>query len=231
MHVLVRRLHASSDKLSAKQTQGLIINGGWRYDATMSVVDATLFRGQMRQLRRRTADLARLKSDDRVLDVGCGTGALALEVARALGQAGRVVGVDPSAQQIARARTKAARRNLAVNFEVGVIESLPLPDRAFDVVLATLMMHHLPAQLRTRGLTEIARVLVPGGRLVIADLAPKHERRGPAVHFHAGGSSLRDLTALVSDAGFINIETDQMRPAPMSIFPGAGFVRAQSKLA
>ena len=88
------------------------------------------------------------------------------------------------------------------------------------------MMHHLPASLKRQGLTEIARVLKPGGRLVIADFTRKQERAGQAARFHAGGSGLHDLAALVSGAGFSQVEMEEMRPPRFSAFPGAGFVRA-----
>jgi SAM-dependent methyltransferase len=114
-----------------------------------------------------------------------------------------------------------------IDFQVGVIEHLAFPDQTFDVVLSTLMMHHLPASLKRQGLAEIARVLKPGGRLVIADFKGTQERAGQAVRFHAGGSSIQDLVALVSDAGFERVETEEMRPPRFSAFPGAGFVCAR----
>src|SRR6266699_3804883 len=95
---------------------------------------------------------------------------------------------------------------------------------SFDVVLSTLMMHHLPTSLKRQGLAEIARVLKPGGRLVIADFKRKQERQ--AVRFHAGGSSMQDLAALVKEAGFEQVETEEMRLPRFSAFPGAGIVRA-----
>jgi ubiquinone/menaquinone biosynthesis C-methylase UbiE len=167
-----------------------------------------------------------MQPGDAVLDVGCGTGTLAMEVARRVGRAGRVAGIDPGTEQIARARAKAARRNAPIEFQIGVIEQLPFPDQTFDVVFSTLMMHHLPAPLKRQGLAEIARVLKPGGRLVIADFKRKQERAGQAARFHAGGSSMHDLAAIVSEAGFDQMETEEMRPPRFSAFPGAGFVRA-----
>ena len=115
---------------------------------------------------------------------------------------------------------------LPIEFQIGVIEQLPFPDQTFDVVFSTLMMHHLPASLKRQGLAEIARVLKPGGRLVIADFTRKQDRQGQAARFHAGGSSLQDLAALVSDAGFEQVETEEMRSPRFSAFPGAGIVRA-----
>ena len=192
---------------------------GWFHD-TFS------FRGKFWELRQRTVNLASIEVGEQVLDVGCGTGTLAIEVARLVGRAGRVAGIDPGPQQIARARKKAARRNVPIEFQVGVIEQLPFPDQTFDVVFSTLMMHHLPAPLKCQGLAEIARVLKPGGRLVIADFKHKQERAGQAARFHAGGSRIQDLEALVSDAGFQQVEREEMQPPRFSAFPGAGFVRA-----
>ena len=226
MHSFARHRPSRAPEASATETKGLILNGGWRYDLMGWFCDTFLFRGQVRELRQRTATLARLQSGDAVLDVGCGTGTLAMEVARRVGSAGRVVGVDPSTQQIARARAKAARRHVPIDFQIGVIEHLAFPDQTFNVVLSTLMMHHLPADVKRQGLAEIVRVLKPGGRLVIADFKRKQERQGRAARFHAGGSSIQDLAVMVSDAGFSQLETEEMRPSRFSAFPGAGFVRA-----
>lgn len=226
MHSSARHRHNSAGKAPAKETKGLILKGGWRYDLMEWYHDTFSFRGKLRELRQRTANLASIQPGEAVLDVGCGTGTLALEVQRLLGSAGRVTGVDPGAEQITRARAKATRRNAPIEFQVGVIEQLPFPDTTFDVVFSTLMMHHLPTPLKRQGLAEIARVLKPGGRLVIADFTRKQERAGRAARFHAGGSNVQDLVALVSDAGFDQVETEEMQPPRFSAFPGAGLVRA-----
>jgi len=225
MHSFAHR-HNHSGEGSAKVTKGLILKGGWRYDLHGWFLDTCLFRGKGRELRQRTITLADLQPGETVLDVGCGTGTLAIEIQRHVGNAGRVVGIDPSSEQIARARAKAVRHNVSVEFQVGVIEQLAFPDQSFHAVFSTLMMHHLPASLKRQGLVEIARVLKPGGRLIIADFTRQQERTGQAARFHAGGSSLHDLTTLVADAGFEQLETEQMQPPRFSAFPGAGIVRA-----
>jgi ubiquinone/menaquinone biosynthesis C-methylase UbiE len=218
MHSFAHHRHRKASEAEA--------SGGWRYDLMEWFIDTFVFRGQVSQLRQRTATLARMQPGEQVLDVGCGTGTLAIEVASHVGRTGAVCGIDPGTEQIARARSKAARRNVPIDFQIGVIEHLPFPDQTFDVVLSTLMMHHLQDSLKRQGLSEIARVLKPGGRLVIADFKRKQERVGQAARFHAGGSSMQDLEARVSDAGFEHLETEEMRPPRFSAFPGAGIVHA-----
>jgi len=225
MHSFARHRRSSSGQALAQETKGLILNQGWRYDLMEWFHGIFSFRGQTRKLRQKTLALAQLQPGEQALDVGCGTGTLAIEVARCVGRKGRVVGIDPGTAQIARARAKAARRHLSIEFQIGVIEQLPFPDQTFDVVFSTLMMHHLPAPLKRQGLVEIARVLKPGGRLVIADFKSKKERTGRAARFHAGGSNMQDLATLLKEAGFSQVETEEMQPPRFSAFPGAGIIR------
>ena len=229
MHSFARHGHNKTSQ-AARVTRGLILNGGWRYDLGIWLADIFLFRSQLRKLRQKTISLAHLQAGEQVLDTGCGTGTLALKVARRVGRAGSVAGIDPGEIQIASARAKAARRHVPIDFQVGVIEHLPFPDQTFDVVFSTLMMHHLPAGLKRQGLTEILRVLKPGGYLLIADFIRKQDRQGRAAHFHAGGSSMQDLTTLVAQAGFVQTETEDVHPLRFSAFPGAGILRTRKSL-
>lgn len=208
------------------ETNGLVLSGGWRYDLYGWFIDTFVFRGLAREIRQKTANLAHVQPGEAVLDVGCGTGQLVLDVARRVGHVGQVAGIDPGTEQIARARTKAARRGLSVEFQVGVIEQLPFPDQTFEVVFSTLMMHHLPAPLKRQGLAEIARVLKPAGRLVLADFTHKADRTGRAARFHAGGSRVQDLLALLMDASFIVVDTEEVPSPRFSAFPGASIIRA-----
>ena len=226
MHSFAKHHRSNANEPATKRTRGLILDTGWRYDLMEWFFDTFLFRGKLRELRQRTAGLAHIQPGEIVLDVGCGTGTLAVEVARRVGAKGRVIGIDPGENQIARARSKTSRLQLPIEFQVGVIESLDFPDQTFDVVLSTIMMHHLSDTLKRQGLTEIIRVLKPGGRLVIADFKRPEERSAQPVRFGAGGSRIQDLALLVSNAGFSDVETEEMQlprfPAHTAGF--AGFV-------
>jgi SAM-dependent methyltransferase len=227
-----RHRHDSSGEEGANATKGLVLNDGWRYDLLGWFHDTFSSRGALRTLRQRTIGLAQPQPGEQALDVGCGTGTLALEVARYLSPGGSITGVDPGSQQIDRARAKAARRHapqVSIDFKIGVIERLPFPDQTLDVVFSTLMLHHLPTPLKRQGLAEIARVLKPGGRLVIADFAHKQERTGRAARFPAGGSRPRNLEALLQEAGFVQLVTEEARPPRFSAFPGANIIRAHRR--
>lgn len=161
-------------------SKGEVLHGAWFYDALVWV----LTRGRDRQFRRRVLGHAELSSGQSVLDVGCGTGTLAILARDAVGPAGEVHGMDPSPEMIARARRKAAREGVRVEFENASVESLPFRDARFDAVLSTLMLHHLPADVRSRGVAEVVRVLKPGGRLVAVDIGGAGA--GAAHGSHAG---------------------------------------------
>src|SRR5512143_567900 len=174
------------------QTTGMVLNWGRRYDWVVQIMAL----GQAGRLRRKTVEFAQIAPGERVLDVGCGTGDLTLRAAERAGSAGQVCGIDPGPEMIETARRKAARAHVEVDFRVGVIERLPFPDGSFDVVLSSLMMHHLPADLKPIGLAEIRRVLTPGGRLVIVDMKNQLE---------AG-----QIVTLVKAAGFARAELHSM---------------------
>ena len=195
--------HREPGEMSTLQTRGYVWNWARRYDLLMGFI--TL--GREQALRQKIADLARLQPGEKVLDVGCGTGTLALVAKERVGKTGRVSGIDPSQQMIARASRKAAHRSLSIDFQVGLIEQLVFPDQSFDVVLSTFMMHHLPDDLKHRGLREIARVLKPGGRLLVLDM------KGPVGPWK---SNIADQPGLMKDAGFSQVE---MREASFSRFP------------
>jgi demethylmenaquinone methyltransferase/2-methoxy-6-polyprenyl-1,4-benzoquinol methylase len=135
------------------------------YDAMNSVMTA----GLHHRWRHRAAARAELREGDSALDVCCGTGDLALELVRQVGPAGSVVGCDFSEQMLELARAKAAQRGAtAVRFEWADALRLPYDDASFDAATVGFGVRNL-ADL-DRGLGEMARVLKPGGRLVILEI-------------------------------------------------------------
>ncbi len=120
--------------------------------------------------RETTLRHATLKPGERVLDVGCGTGVLTRLAAEAVGEKGHVIGIDPATKMISIAKENAAIEKSHAEFRVATIENLPFEDSSFDCALSSLMIHHLPPDLKLTGLTEVYRVLRPGGRLLAVDI-------------------------------------------------------------
>lgn len=110
-------------------------------------------------------ELAGRFAGQRVLDVGCGDGAYALAAAE---RGAHVVGVDTSARMLQAARDRAASKGLPLDLRVGDVRQLPFADASFDVVLAVTVLCFV--EDASRALSEMARVLAPGGRLVIGEL-------------------------------------------------------------
>jgi demethylmenaquinone methyltransferase/2-methoxy-6-polyprenyl-1,4-benzoquinol methylase/phosphoethanolamine N-methyltransferase len=187
-------------------TTGKTIHQARLYD----LLGAILMLGRGPAMRERTIALARLVPGERVLEVGCGTGEIALRAKARTGPTGSVAGIDPSPEMIAVSRQKAARANLDIDYRVAGAEALPFTDATFDVVLSSLMMHHLPEDLKPCALAEIRRVLKPSGRLLIVDFTEPTSRLGrlqPVWLIHRRlPSNVRDLPKLLEAAGFAAIE-------------------------
>ncbi len=176
--------------------------------------------GSVSGIRRSTVKAARLKAGEAVLDVGCGTGDLTLRAARRVGAEGRAAGIDASPDMVKIARRKAARKGRDVDFRVAPIEDLPFADGEFDAALSSLMIHHLPDDLKLRGLVEVRRVLKPGGRLVVVDLKPSSGIVGFLSHLM--GHRLPDdyaeqLRSIISEAGFEDVEVLNVK-SPLALF-------------
>jgi ubiquinone/menaquinone biosynthesis C-methylase UbiE len=134
--------------------------------------------GREPAFREKLLQFARLHAGETVLDVGCGTGSLAIAAKRQVGSTGRVYGIDASAEMIARALKKARKAGVEIGFKNSPAQKLPFPDAQFDAVLSTMMLHHLPRKGREDCAREIRRVLKPGGRVLAVDFGVAGRERG-----------------------------------------------------
>jgi ubiquinone/menaquinone biosynthesis C-methylase UbiE len=191
---------------SAPGTTGRVLHRAGPYDLM-----AWLFMfGRERAFREKLLGIGRAQPGDVVLDVGCGTGTLAIAATRRVGSSGRVHGVDASSEMVARARKKAVMAGVDVDFRNGVAEALPYADAHFDVVLSTLMLHHLPRKARQDCAREIRRVLKPGGRALVVDFGPTPRGKTSFIghlHRHHGHVDIRDIIEVLSDAGLSVVES------------------------
>jgi ubiquinone/menaquinone biosynthesis C-methylase UbiE len=112
-------------------------------------------------------DGLRLQPGMKVLDMGCGIGTDSFDLAARVGPAGLVTGADFSETLIAEATRRAVGRNLPVVFEVGDAQALRFPDGTYDAVRTERMLMHVPNA--KQALSEMARVLRPGGRMAVLD--------------------------------------------------------------
>lgn len=209
---MLHHMHGHRDRAAGPETRGITIRWARFYDLGTSV----MLLGQEPRLRTMTVDLAMVQPGERILEVGCGTGSLALAAARRVGLTGKVVGIDPDPVMIDLARRKAARIHRDVEFEVAAIEALPFQLGDFDVVLSSLMLHHLPDDLKALGLAEVRRVLKPGGRFLAVDMQPRTGPISRKILTHLLGErmmqgGLTDLEPVLIRAGFARAESGPTR--------------------
>jgi demethylmenaquinone methyltransferase / 2-methoxy-6-polyprenyl-1,4-benzoquinol methylase len=168
----------ASGALDEPQVRAMFDRIAGLYDRMNTVMTA----GLHHEWRRRAADLAALSPGGRALDVATGTGDLALELASRVGAGGEVVGVDFAERMLELARGKAGDRALGgagVRFETGNALALEYPDGAFDA--ATVGFGARNFSDLDRGLSEMARVVRPGGRVVVLEITTP--RRPPLSTF------------------------------------------------
>lgn len=180
-----------------------------RYDALNSLMSA----GLHHRWRDRAADRAELRPGDSALDVCCGTGDLALELVDRVSPEGYVVGCDFSEPMLDLAREKAiARGASAVRFEWADALELPYDSGRFDAVTVGFGLRNFAD--RDRGLAEMARVLRPGGRLVVLEFTSP--RRFPFSTFYAVWFDrvVPLLGRLTSDPGAYEYLAESVRSFP-----------------
>ena len=125
---------------------------------------------------RKLVDLADLRAAQRVLDIGCGTGTLAIMVKQRFPQV-HITALDPDQGALDRARRKAERARVDIDFVRGFADSLPCPNASFDRVLSSFMLHHLTHDEQQATLADVFRALKAGGSLHILDFAGHEDRK------------------------------------------------------
>lgn len=144
-----------------------------------------------------------------VLEVGCGTGDL-LAVAAEQFRDARITGIDPDVEALAIARKKLEARGLEVALVQGSGQALAVEDRSVDLVLTSLMVHHLKTAQKKQFFAECRRVVAPGGQLLLVDFAQPRSRLARIATwplrfnlFEETGDNFRgSLPAMLDDAGF-----------------------------
>ncbi len=119
-------------------------------------------------LREEVLERVHIQNGERVLDVGCGTAALLIR-AKMYTPGAHLIGVDADPHILVLARKNITRHGVGVEVKEARAEDLPFPSASFEVVTSTLTFHHLPTAIKQRAMTEIHRVLKPGGRFLLAD--------------------------------------------------------------
>lgn len=159
-----------------------------------------------------------------IADLGCGTGAMTSIVAP---HVARVIGVDASQEMLDAAADRLAGTP-NVQLRKGSLESLPIDAASVDIATLMLVLHHLPAP--ADALAEAGRVLVPGGRVVIVDMAP-HERdeyRRQMGHVWLGFSE-DQMTKMLTAAGFTGVKLHALPPATTAKGPALFMATAHTR--
>ena len=155
---------------------------------------------------RALVDKASIQPGQRVLDIGCGTGTLPIMIKR-LYRDVDVIGLDPDPHALARAKRKAKRASVAVQFHQGFADALPYPDASVDRVLSSFMFHHLGSDEKHRMLREVRRVLRSGGVLILLDFGGPDSARdcllARLIHSsrHLKDNSEEQILALMNQSG------------------------------
>jgi demethylmenaquinone methyltransferase/2-methoxy-6-polyprenyl-1,4-benzoquinol methylase/phosphoethanolamine N-methyltransferase len=192
------------------ETEGHTIHSWAKYyDKLVGIISL----GRERRFREATLNLVEITPGMNVLDVGCGTGSLSVAAKQKMGIEGKVAGIDPSSNMIKLAQEKAEKVGVEIDFQVGVIEKIEFPDNQFDLVLSSLMMHHLPDELKLSGLQEVHRILRPNGTLLIVELDPSAFSLATLIHGSSSqlSSALENIRRYLQAAGFVSVESGRLK--------------------
>jgi ubiquinone/menaquinone biosynthesis C-methylase UbiE len=166
-------------------------------------------------------DQATFQPRHRVLDIGCGTGTVAIEIKRRYPDLD-IIGIDPDPKALARARRKAAKAGVSIQFDQGFGDELPYPEASFDRVISSFMFHHLPAEEKVKTLRAVRRVLKPGGRFHLLDFErPQSGAHGFIARLFHSSERMKDnsesrVLTLMNEAGL----SDPRKTGERTMFSG-----------
>jgi ubiquinone/menaquinone biosynthesis C-methylase UbiE len=158
------------------------------------------------RVRRELVSSANIEPGHCILDIGCGTGTLVVQLKRQYAPA-QVAGLDPDPKALRRAHIKAARAAVSVQLDQGFADELPYKRESFDRVFSAFMFHHLNKQEREDMLREVLRVLKPGGSFHLVDFIVDHAAHGFFDRLLRAHALMKDnsderILSLMSDTGF-----------------------------
>lgn len=174
-----------------------------------------------KSLRSKLIDLAQVQQSQAVVEIGCGTGALLLDLASAVGLSGRVTGIEPQPVLAAFAKQIISEQNLSgvISVITDSAEHLPLPDKTADSCFAQTVLIHLPPDVCQKALNEMVRIVKTGGKIISADQDgdtwiinhPERELTRRIIQFnsdqrYADGWTGRRMESLFRSAGLINVK-------------------------
>jgi arsenite methyltransferase len=179
--------------------------------------------------------LASLKEGEIVVDLGSGGGLDCFLAANKVGEKGKVIGVDMTAEMIDKAREnlrKSKRRN--VEFRLGEIENLPIADNTADIVISNCVINLSPDKKRV--FKEAFRVLKPGGRLMISDMVllkelPERLKKSAQAYIGclAGATMKADYLRLIKEAGFQEVKVIEEKSYSIDVDAKTPTVKAARK--
>lgn len=191
------------------RTRGILVGGR---AGSVDLLENALSLGRRDLILAATLAAAELQPGDRLLDVGCGSGRLAIRAAALFpGRAPvEAFGIDATPQMVALARRRATAEESPARFEAGIGEALPFAARSLDAVTSSYFFHHLPPEAKRQAFAEMLRVAKPGGRIVITDYGRPEGVAGLLASLpmrcnfyeYARGQLKGELEAIVREKGF-----------------------------
>ena len=200
------------------------LNFRWLTPLYDAIIEGPMLIARMRRgLLAQMGDL----SNKKVLDVGSGTGTMSILIKKAF-PTGEVTGLDGDPQILEMARSKARSLGLEIQFDQGMSFELPYPNESFDVVLTSMMLHHLTRDDKQKTALEMYRVLRPGGQLCGADFGEPRSSFGKAIRpitrrFERVAENVDGfLPVMFRTAGFKNYrETNRYLLGSIALFQGS----------